>query len=454
MAFPWTKFQDFYLRLGFLKALAACLDADRRSALNQAIERKLARPLFEPARKHQELWRAVASHYPDSRNADPKKFTTVAEALLVAGDSSSLLFAITPDTSYKVLDWGHDVHLVGRGNQISERALVLRALMDTSAADKFLAGDVTAWNPFILTTEEKLFFLYHLAEIDELTLRIIETLARRNTNEPLEAGDAARLMCRGFFDVLTHSQPSLLPRETPMYRIALDLACVIADELALTDFAAICGTSGGVRKIGRTAKRAPLTRVAHTERRTTKSADHQTIPRFEQLTDLGFLAKAELPSASATAETIQQRKRWRYIPTAVCTRWAPRTVSNQSTFLLQGFAHTAVRAYDLGSPSDVIDELATAKYLWRAYETIHRPVGHTPFDSVALLAMIFAAVDGLAIEISAFHALMLRLKQQGLLPQHAFFASGNEIDKMFVLLKPGFLQALEAHSNIAGKAPK
>jgi hypothetical protein len=45
----------------------------------------------------------------------------------------------------------------------------------------------------------------------------------------------------------------------------------------------------------------------------------------------------------------------------------------------------------------------------------------------------------------------LRIKQQELIPNHAFFASGNEIDKMFVLLKPGFLQALEASNDVAGK---
>jgi hypothetical protein len=454
MAFPWTKFQDFYLRLGFLKALAISLDPDRRSALNQAIERRLAQPLFEPARKHTRLWTAVRAHFPDERTADPKKFTTVAEALLVAGGCPSLLFAITPETSYKILDWGHDVYLLGRGNQIAERALVLRALMHMPSADRFLAGDLAAWNPFILTIEEKLFFLYHLAEIDQLTVLLIEGLAELNIGKPLESGDAARLMCRRFFNLLAQCESSLLPRETPKYRTALDLACVIADELNIKDFSEVCGSSGGARRIGRPVKRAPLSRAGQTQRRTTKSADHQTIPRFEQLTDLGFLTKSDSPISEPTPNNISERERWRYLPTDACRRWGTKSLATTGTrkFLSQGFAHAAVRAYALGFPGPDADDRVIAKYIWRAYDNIRRPVGHTPFDSVALLSMIYAAVDGIPIEMDSFHAFMLRIKQRELIPNHAFFASGNEIDKMFILLKPGFLEALDASKDIPDKA--
>ncbi|MGH8736735.1 MAG: hypothetical protein ACREVC_05175 [Burkholderiales bacterium] len=456
MAFPWTKFQDFYLRLGFLKALALSLDPDRRSALNQAIERRLARPLFEQARKHQQLWTDVRVYFPDDHSSGSIKFTTVAQALLVSSGCPSSLFAITPETSYKVLNWGHDVYFVGRGNQISERALVLRALMDVPSADEFLAGDACAWNPFVLTIQEKIFFLYHLAEIDQLTVLLIEGLAERDTNNALETGDAARLMCRRFFGLLSQRQSSLLPRETPKYRIALDLACVIADELGLSEFSSVCGAASGARRIGRSVKRAPLSRAGQHSRRTTKSADHQTIPRFEQLTDLGFLTKTNSPISVATSENIAQRARWRYIPTDACRRWGTNGLATLGLdkFLFQGFAHSAVRAYGLGPPRLDVHDGVSAQYLWRAYEKIRRPVGHTPFDSVALLAMIYAAVDGVAIEMSTFHTLMLRIKQQEVVPNHAFFASGNEIDKMFILLKPGFLQALDVSNDVAGKATR
>lgn len=444
MSFPWTKFQDFYLRLGFLKVLTCALDPSRRSALNQSIERRLAIPLFEPATKYGPLWERVKSNFSKEETKLPnkKKFTTVAEALLFDGDCPSVLYAITPETSYKILDWGHDVLLVGRGNQISERALVLRTLLPGAAADQFFAGDVNAWNPFVLTTAEKLFFLYHLGEIDETTIDLIDGLALRYDQGALEAGDASRLLCEAMFALLSRSEQNLLPRETPQFRTALDLACVIADELGVKNFAHICGASRGSRKIGKVGvKRPGLSRLGESARRTTKSADHQTIPRFEQLTDLGLVRKDD----PEIADVFSARRRWRYIPTDASRQWRSAhaaELKQKSNFWWYGFAKTAVRTFGLGSSENEAGNHVIAKYLWRAYEKIRRPMGHTPFDSVALLAMIYAAIDGIAIEISAFHRLLLAIKQGQFLPNHAFFASGNEIDKMFILLKPGFAEAL------------
>ena len=52
--------------------------------------------------------------------------------------SPATLFAITGPTSYKILDWGRDVDLIGRGNQITERGLLLRFLLDERQASAFL----------------------------------------------------------------------------------------------------------------------------------------------------------------------------------------------------------------------------------------------------------------------------------------------------------------------------
>jgi hypothetical protein len=41
-----------------------------------------------------------------------------------------------------------------------------------------------------------------------------------------------------------------------------------------------------------------------------------------------------------------------------------------------------------------------------------------------------------------FHQLMLRLKKEGTMPNHLYFASGNDLDKMFVQIKPGFIEKL------------
>jgi len=63
---------------------------------------------------------------------------------------------------------------------------------------------------------------------------------------------------------------------------------------------------------------------------------------------------------------------------------------------------------------------------------------------MALYATIVAAEKGICLEQERVHDIMLRIKQKSLLPAHAFFASGNDFDKMFVLLKPGFVEAAES----------
>jgi hypothetical protein len=93
-----------------------------------------------------------------------------------------------------------------------------------------------------------------------------------------------------------------------------------------------------------------------------------------------------------------------------------------------------------------------ADYLWSAYKLVARPMGHTPFDSVALVATIQAATDGVPIEMVEFHDLALRIKQTSALPDHAFFASGNDLDHMFIQLKPGFHERLLALPELPARA--
>ena len=163
-----------------------------------------------------------------------KKATpSVAEALLVRDECPSLLFAITGPTSYKALDWGRDVYLIGRGNQITERGLLLRFLLDDRQIGAFSTGDVEVWNPFRLSLKEKLFFLYHLTEIDGVIFELLLMLGERGHEEDaLESADAARLTCRALLSVLKRTQHKVPPAEVLRFRTASALAAtVIAEEL-------------------------------------------------------------------------------------------------------------------------------------------------------------------------------------------------------------------------------
>jgi hypothetical protein len=456
----WTKFQDFYLRLGFLKVLAAVLSAQRRSVPNDAIIRRLDSPLFDPAPMHRDLWGTVEELLPlpppTPISARPKKKKlppSVAEALLVRGECPSVLFAITGPTSYKILDWGRDVEFIGRGNQITERGLLLRYLLDERATNTFLTGNVTTWNPFLLSLKEKLFLLYHLSEIDGVIVELLDQLGDHELDEgaALESMGAARMTSRALLRVLKRMQGKVPPAEVLRFRTACALAVTIAEELEMLDEAGdLVGSAR--RKLPKAIKPRARRMLATGDgrgkaRRTTKNADHQTIPRFEQLVDLGFLMKPVTPDATET-EKLAARRRWHYIPTDICRRWAVarRELAQRDTpFLWYSFAAASIKAFQIAPSGNATPGRSqlVAGYVWNAYEQIHRRAGATPLDSVALFAMISAASEGVVLEMSEIHAFMLFIRRHSLLPDHAFFSSGNELDQMFIQLKLGFTEQVE-----------
>jgi hypothetical protein len=452
MTLPWTKFQDFYLRLGFLKVAVAILNPERRSMLNDAIIRRLEKPLFDPASDHPAMWARVSDAFPPRKAEASDRWKkddgapTVAEALLVDGDCASLLFAITRPTAYKILDWAHDVHFVGRGNQIMERGLFLRRLMDERAIADFTAGDVEAWNPFHLSTTERNFFLYHLIEIDAVILGLIDRIGTLPAGEVLESRDAAQLTCRTLIDVLAGAKDTVQPKDILAYRTASDLAATIADELGV-DASAL-----SVRSIRRPPKPHKARRVIGADgvlrepRRANKNADHQTIPRFEQLVDLGFLVKPE----DKKGELAQKRK-WRYVPTEACRRWSElrrEAIDRPAPFLWHSFARICLSTFGARRFDETPDAELIARYLWRAYERVKRPVGPNPLDTVALFAMLDALDDGYAIEVADFHRLLVTIKQRAVLTEHVFFSSGNAIDQMFIQLRPGFHEEVQRRATM------
>jgi hypothetical protein len=443
MGFKWTKLQDFYLRLGFLKILVLLSDPARRSTSTEALVKRLHSSIFPPLERTGDLWEEVRERYeliaePESRQlrSGSSGFDLV-KALLIASDCPSFLYAITPKTVYKIIDWGRDIGFLGSGNQITENALLLRHFVDLRAADAFFSGDYLSWNPFVLSAEERIFFLFLFGEIDRHSVEVIKSLGQVDPSRTLEARDAGEITCRALFKLLDGAG-KVSPLELPRLRAARELAISMAAELGLSEYEHL---GVGRRPVAPRLSR----RGAARDRRTTKNTDHQTIPRFEQLVDLGFLKKT--CEAGRTNAEFLARKRWRYKPTAACrslleSGWlSDNSPGGETARCLARVAISAgmSREMDIRSKPDAPE---IARLLWEAYKTVRRPVGHTPAYSVAVLAVIRAAADGYPIEMSDIHSLLVRVKTQNLAPDHAFFASGNDLDKMFVVLRPGFLETL------------
>lgn len=437
----WTKQQDFCLRLGFLKVLVAVLSPERRSENRDGLLRRLQSPLADVAAGHAELWRSVVGRMPwlekEREDKEPRR-PLVFEALLVAGDCPSFLYALTRPTLYKVLDWGLEFGFMGHGNQITERGLVLRSLLPADRVEAFFAGDPLAWNPFVLTNEERLFFLFHALETDRVLLKVVGALAERATVPRLPANEVAALVCRAMFELVEEQQDDIPPPELPRLRKVRELACTIAEELGLDDFVQRCSDvlARRVPKPKKPGGRGP-------PRKTTKNADHQTIPRCEQLVDLGFLRK---PGGDDDhADPTEARRRWIYAPTIACGLWRARLealrveLAEGPRLLYRHFADAAATAFGFGNATTTAER--ALHEFWTSYGVVRRPFGHTPFESVALHAMLRLAAAGIVVEVEDFHRQLLAIKKNGVLSDVAFFAAGNDILGMFVLLKKGFAEA-------------
>jgi hypothetical protein len=450
---PWTKLQDFYLRLGFLKLLAACLSAERRSVSIDSILRRVERPMFESvgAREalRQDAMLVASGTAKKGRDARRVEDVEVVECLTAAHRVPSALYAVTRSTAYKIIDWGRDVELLVGANQISERGLILKSLLPSDAANNFLSGDPTSWNPFVLTSLERMFFLFHALEKDIVTAALIDRLAQFEPGTCIETREASSMTCGAIFQMLEATERLPDAASIQAHRTALDLALTMAKEVE-APIPEHWARHAAQAQIGRTTRASMKRKIAtigkpDAGRRTTKNADHQTIPRFEQLVDLGFLDKPGCDDPDP-AVALSARRRWRYSPTAACRRWAEalRTVGSPFTpsVRFSAFSRAVVAAF--GGTSAIgkegIGVLEVARRTQNAYLAVGRQVGMTPVDSIALRAMLDASAEGKVLEMEQVHRLLLTIKQKSLLTDIVSFAAGSALDTMFVRLKPSFLE--------------
>jgi hypothetical protein len=250
------------------------------------------------------------------------------------------------------------------------------------------------------------------------------------------------LVCHCLFRTLHEVSGSLSPRATLQYRDAKELACSIAQELEIQEYRSVC-TDVVRRRPERPNLRARALGTGTQAKRGGKKADHETIPRFEQLVDLGFATKSV--NSAGNEKASDERTHWKYVPTEACSHWRSHMdgVTDWRHFHWSAFCGAIIDTLGMSRRAEAPSWTEVVERLWRSYDAFHRSIGHTPFESVGLLAMIDAATEGVELEIADFHDLLLAIKTRGALPNHAFFASGTSIDRMFVLLKQGFVE--EAH---------
>lgn len=438
----WTKLQDFCLRLGLLKTLTAVMPSERRSLPRDDIVARIDKAVFGrldkvPAldsRARAAFGGDLAELFQDAKRRDV--FPTVADGLLVTSTSSSWGQPIDVKTSAKIVTWGQEVGLLGQGNQITERALLLKRLMNGPEIVRFLAGDKLAWNPFTIEPKEAAFFLYHLGERDQVTWDLARAVGGLGAGSDFEATLARQLTAEAMRRRVDAIEKSGGVSRLLELRTLRELTRVIEHELGITPGAS-SSRPGGSLTLGSSR---------HAPKASKKNADHQTVPRFEALTNLGFLQKRADPGAKGR-KLDQARSAWKYWVTPAAHRfflalrradiepvpdWQWRRfgeVVGESGLVCASTPRRATRA-------EAIDQFLTS------YSVMERKAGHSPFESVALHAMITALAAGLVMEIQFIHEFFIKAKTAGAFGTSVSFASGNDVDSMFLHIRPAAFEAV------------
>lgn len=441
---PWTKLQDFCLRLGLLKTLVAVMPRERRSVLRDEILAKLDKALFGrlstcpalEAAARVAIGSDVIEIVPESKRT--KVLPSIADGLLLTSGLSSWGQPIDSGTRTKIMEWGQTAHLLGQGNQITERALLLRHLMDEAAITAFLGGDKLAWNPFRITPEEKVFFLYHLGEHDHVLWDLAFAVGQLRRGHCIEAEEARQLTAAAMRRVVTAAERSRGFTQLLELRTLRELTKVIEGEMGIaTPVTRARGLPPGPGK-----PRGPA-------RASKSNADHQTIPRFEMLVDLGFLEKRVDDGLTGRALD-RARSGWTYYVTDAAERFSQALAAIGRTpsppWHWEVFAQTVGASGLVGTePPRRATPLEAVEAFLRSYGHVERRAGHSPFQSVALFAIATALPKGLIVEMRDLHRIFLNIKTSGALRDLIGFAAGNEIDGMFLLIRPNGHDALRAH---------
>lgn len=418
MAISFARYNsDFFQRSGLLKMLVAVLDPQRRSAAPEALTRKLSRLLFEPAGGTR----------------------TSAEYLIRNAAGPSWNFTITEPNLKQVIEWGRLVGFVGSGNQITERGLMLRAIMGAEALDSIAGGNLST-NPFDLTAAEKLYLLYVHWEVDSALHFLIRRVAALPPDEPIRAIEADKLTCLAFYDLFRLMSESRNNSKTLL--MLKSLRELLGRMVAELDLSAEIPITPVVRPKPMTQFRQ---KPEQRDKKRTKTSDHEAIPRFELLVDLGLLTKKV---GAEDRDEEKARKSWKYWPAPALVDFSARMPDAFDTeFCRSGFAQCASTL--VSQSTERLDVERDATFILRrtydVYSMVRRRFGHTPIESIAILTMINALAESKVVEVKEVYEFFLGFKLNNLFPETVRYAAGNDLEKMFIDIKPSFVAEVEAH---------
>jgi len=421
MALNFIRYStDKFQRIGLLKILVALLDPQRRSLPSQLLVRKLEQVLFEGT----------------------SDGLTKAEKLIQKADSPSWNFRITKPTLFEILNWGKLYGFIGSGNQITESGLLLRYIMGEEAISSISSRSFQV-NPFKLTLEERLYFLYRHLEMDTPLYFLIEKLAGVKDPPIIGGVQGDRITCFALYDTykLIADKQGFSGHSLLTLKGLRELIGKMVPELDLSSEIPIRGVPKP--KPASALRSKPEQR----NRKRTNTSDNEAVPRLEFLTDVCLLEKKQEEPSGGDTEKV--RKAWRYWPTQVLAQFAQGMPGDfDPNFCQSGFA-SAATALLPGEESKRVDTqgepVGVANRAYEAYLVVKRRFGHTSVESVAVVAMIQSLARAEILEVIDVYKFFLDIKQEGLFQDTVRFAAGNDLNNMFLDIGPTFMDEVQSY---------
>lgn len=280
--------KDYQQRLGFLKVLIRVAHG-ARGGPDEVLER--VKEIYPGGRRHTLVGqRSVVEFEPKS--------------LIRTERVPSWIVGFVPKTLDRLVAWSEMVGLLAPSGRLSEWANILDGIHDRPAD-----SDWNKENPFILSSEERAYFVQLLLYHDQVLPFLIHHLGQFDVGKTIGVAESCVLVTKSLGDLYDHVKGNS-PAELQLRSELRDLLERIGRQYKLDDPRKLVNADSR-REIVKTLAGDRLKGVR------VRLAEYHAICRFEQLTDLGLLTK-EAPDNPPTDDAAKEKARtswtWHVIP--------------------------------------------------------------------------------------------------------------------------------------------
>jgi hypothetical protein len=374
--------KDYQQRLGFLKVISR-VGQGARGGPDDILDR--VKSLYPGGRRQPLAGRRTEEF-------DPK-------ALIHSERIPSWIVGFVPKTLDRLVWWAEKVGLVAQSGRLSEWAAILDGVRSHPGEQSWVDD-----NPFILSLEERAFFVQLLFFHDQVLPFLVNHLGQFDPGASIGVAQSCVLVSQSLGDLLDSIKGNS-PAELQLRLELRDVLERIGRQFMLDD----------PRKLVNAESRRNVLKILVGERLKgvrVRLAEYHAISRFEQLTDLGLLTKEDPNNAQADeASREKARTSWTWY-VAPGLPAAARILSSRVTELEPFFQESWIRfcAVGLGQKTRELDafedQRQIAELLDENLPFARRQIGPVQVHTWASLACLRALGRGCLLELSTIERLL------------------------------------------------